>query len=108
MSRWKSVFDEKSGNLVKAPVDLAAHLEVVELEYREGRMKEEEFKKKKAEIEKSFAESKEADKKAEVARLSVQSKEREAVAKSQSDRKRLARAASVARSAEKAKRKGGK
>jgi hypothetical protein len=108
MSRWKSQFNEKNGNLERVPVDLAAHLEVLELDFREGRIKSDEYAKKKAEIEKLFSDAKEADKKAEASRVSTQVKEREAVAKAQAEKKKIARAAAVARSAEKAKRKGGK
>lgn len=111
MSRWKNVCtidDEGVKTIKREPVDAAAHLEVLELEHREGRIDTAAYAKKKAEIEKGFAESKEADKKAEAARILAQTKEREAVIKIQADRKKAARAASAARSAEKAKRKGGK
>lgn len=107
MARWKSVPND-SGGIDRIPVDAAAHLEVLELNFREGRIDKDAYAKKKAEIEKGFSDSKEADKKAEAARLAAQAKERESAAKLQSDRKRQARAAAAVRSAEKAKRKGGK
>ena len=105
MSRWKSVFDEKSGILTRVPADASAHMEVISLEFREGRMSEADFKAKKAEIEKGFLDSKKSDKEKEDLRLSSQKSAREAVAKSQATVKASKVSASKARSAEKAKRK---
>lgn len=104
MARWKSI--EKNGVLERVPQDAAAHLEVVENDYREGRLDGDGYRRKKAEIERLFADNKESDNKAESARVSSQQKAREAVLSSQAAKKKASIVAAVARSVEKSSRKG--
>ena len=105
MARYKSVYDEKTKTISQKPVDTGAFLEVLEKDFREGRIEKDAYTKKKSELEKVISESLQADKKDLSAKIASQAKVQESLIKGQSDKRASRLAASKFRSAEKAKRK---